>query len=65
MEGESVMRKLHNMVVQELKGNILVFCRVQLMLSTDLPPDDDFDEVRKMLRQTSPFQIRGIARRWR
>ncbi|KAG6830234.1 hypothetical protein H0H87_008791 [Tephrocybe sp. NHM501043] len=33
-EGEIVRRKLHNMV-QELKGNIRVFCRVRPVLSTD------------------------------
>lgn len=35
MEGELVRRKLHNMV-QELKGNIRVFCRVRPVLSSDL-----------------------------
>ncbi|EPT03058.1 hypothetical protein FOMPIDRAFT_1116997 [Fomitopsis schrenkii] len=36
-EGESVRRKLHNMV-QELKGNIRVFCRVRPLLPSDVPP---------------------------
>jgi len=35
MESEMVRRKLHNMV-QELKGNIRVFCRVRPVLSSDL-----------------------------
>lgn len=35
MESEFVRRKLHNMV-QELKGNIRVFCRVRPVLSSDL-----------------------------
>lgn len=34
-EAESVRRKLHNMV-QELKGNIRVFCRVRPLLSSDV-----------------------------
>jgi kinesin family member C1 len=39
MESEFVRRKLHNMV-QELKGNIRVFCRVRPVLPSDLaaPP---------------------------
>ncbi|KZT64495.1 kinesin-domain-containing protein [Daedalea quercina L-15889] len=36
-EAESMRRKLHNMV-QELKGNIRVFCRVRPLLPSDLPP---------------------------
>ena len=36
MESEGVRRKLHNMV-QELKGNIRVFCRVRPVLPSDLP----------------------------
>ncbi|PFH53260.1 hypothetical protein AMATHDRAFT_73463 [Amanita thiersii Skay4041] len=35
MESETVRRKLHNMV-QELKGNIRVFCRVRPVLPSDL-----------------------------
>jgi kinesin family protein C1 len=35
MESELVRRKLHNMV-QELKGNIRVFCRVRPVLPSDL-----------------------------
>lgn len=38
MESESVRRKLHNMV-QELKGNIRVFCRVRPVLPSDAPLD--------------------------
>ncbi|KAH7929051.1 kinesin-domain-containing protein [Leucogyrophana mollusca] len=36
-EGESVRRKLHNLV-QELKGNIRVFCRVRPILPSDASP---------------------------
>jgi kinesin family protein C1 len=36
-EAEGVRRKLHNMV-QELKGNIRVFCRVRPVLPSDLSP---------------------------
>lgn len=36
LESEIVRRKLHNMV-QELKGNIRVFCRVRPILPSDLP----------------------------
>ena len=36
-EGETVRRKLHNMV-QELKGNIRVFCRVRPVLRSDILP---------------------------
>ena len=35
MDGELVRRKLHNMV-QELKGNIRVFCRVRPVLPSDI-----------------------------
>ena len=35
-EAEAVRRRLHNMV-QELKGNIRVFCRVRPVLPSDLP----------------------------
>ncbi|KAF5385422.1 hypothetical protein D9757_002989 [Collybiopsis confluens] len=35
MENELIRRKLHNMV-QELKGNIRVFCRVRPVLSSDI-----------------------------
>ena len=37
-EAEMVRRKLHNMV-QELKGNIRVFCRVRPLLPSDIPTD--------------------------
>ncbi|KAH7910196.1 P-loop containing nucleoside triphosphate hydrolase protein [Hygrophoropsis aurantiaca] len=36
-EGESIRRKLHNLV-QELKGNIRVFCRVRPILPSDASP---------------------------
>jgi kinesin family protein C1 len=39
-EGETLRRKLHN-TVQELKGNIRVFCRVRPLLSSELPPNVD------------------------
>ncbi|KAI0796103.1 P-loop containing nucleoside triphosphate hydrolase protein [Abortiporus biennis] len=35
-QAETLRRKLHNMV-QELKGNIRVFCRVRPILASDLP----------------------------
>ena len=35
-EAETLRRKLHNMI-QELKGNIRVFCRVRPILPSDLP----------------------------
>ncbi|KAH8103889.1 kinesin-domain-containing protein [Cristinia sonorae] len=35
LQGETLRRKLHNMV-QELKGNIRVFCRVRPLLPSDL-----------------------------
>ncbi|KDQ13075.1 hypothetical protein BOTBODRAFT_112061 [Botryobasidium botryosum FD-172 SS1] len=52
MEQETVRRKLHNLV-QELKGNIRVFCRVRPPLGKDLPdglasitfPDKDGREI--------------------
>ncbi|OCH96400.1 kinesin-domain-containing protein [Obba rivulosa] len=37
LEAETIRRKLHNMV-QELKGNIRVFCRVRPILPSDLTP---------------------------
>ncbi|KIK43747.1 hypothetical protein CY34DRAFT_803488 [Suillus luteus UH-Slu-Lm8-n1] len=40
-ESEMVRRKLHNMV-QELKGNIRVFCRVRPVLTSDLSPSSSF-----------------------
>ncbi|TCD69102.1 kinesin-like nuclear fusion protein [Steccherinum ochraceum] len=36
-EGEMMRRKLHN-IIQELKGNIRVFCRVRPILPSDLVP---------------------------
>ncbi|TFK39613.1 P-loop containing nucleoside triphosphate hydrolase protein [Crucibulum laeve] len=39
MDSEIVRRKLHNMV-QELKGNIRVFCRVRPILPSDITPTD-------------------------
>ncbi|KAL5007768.1 hypothetical protein ScPMuIL_016574 [Solemya velum] len=41
-EHESVRRKLHNNI-QELKGNIRVFCRVRPLLGDELGPDRDGD----------------------
>ncbi|KAG2357858.1 P-loop containing nucleoside triphosphate hydrolase protein [Suillus spraguei] len=40
-ESEMVRRKLHNMI-QELKGNIRVFCRVRPVLTSDLSPSSSF-----------------------
>lgn len=37
MESEMIRRKLHN-IVQELKGNIRVFCRVRPILPSDVAP---------------------------
>ncbi|KIK70932.1 hypothetical protein GYMLUDRAFT_149503 [Collybiopsis luxurians FD-317 M1] len=45
MENELVRRKLHNMV-QELKGNIRVFCRVRPVLPSDIPTDMAFPDRR-------------------
>jgi len=42
--GETVRRKLHNMV-QELKGNIRVFCRVRPILPSDLPSSGAIKEL--------------------
>jgi kinesin family member C1 len=42
--GEMTRRKLHNMV-QELKGNIRVFCRVRPILSSDLPSSSSITEL--------------------
>jgi kinesin family protein C1 len=44
MESELVRRKLHNMV-QELKGNIRVFCRVRPILPSDLQSSTDGAEL--------------------
>lgn len=48
IEAEMVRRRLHNMV-QELKGNIRVFCRVRPLLPSDIPP-----EVMLSLTKSSP-----------
>ncbi|TFK92597.1 kinesin-domain-containing protein [Polyporus arcularius HHB13444] len=48
-EGETVRRKLHNMV-QELKGNIRVFCRVRPVLRSDILSD-------RLVSSTSSGQI--------
>jgi len=37
-EAEMIRRRLHNLV-QELKGNIRVFCRVRPLLPSEVPPD--------------------------
>lgn len=42
-EGESLRRRLHN-TVQELKGNIRVFCRVRPLLATELQAGKSVDE---------------------
>lgn len=42
-EGESLRRKLHN-TVQELKGNIRVFCRVRPLLVTELQAGKSIEE---------------------
>ncbi|ESK93165.1 kinesin family protein [Moniliophthora roreri MCA 2997] len=57
-ESESVRRKLHNMV-QELKGNIRVFCRVRPVLPSDLPaPTDDFASAKADLQANMAFPDR-------
>ena len=71
-EAEMVRRKLHNMV-QELKGNIRVFCRVRPVLSHDLVlrsyrDCDGRDHQRtgarkEVLLQIYPFRIRWITAR--
>ena len=42
--GESIRRKLHN-IVQELKGNIRVFCRIRPLINSEVPkgstPEDE------------------------
>ena len=40
IDGEMVRRKLHN-TIQELKGNIRVFCRVRPMMGEEVGADDD------------------------
>ncbi|KAF8636137.1 hypothetical protein AX17_003760 [Amanita inopinata Kibby_2008] len=47
MESETVRRKLHNMV-QELKGNIRVFCRVRPVLVSDLTPSSPPGDSREL-----------------
>ncbi|KAF8649403.1 hypothetical protein AX16_005844 [Volvariella volvacea WC 439] len=58
MESEAVRRKLHNMV-QELKGNIRVFCRVRPVLSSDLPsgtlPPAEVERRKKDLQANMTF----------
>jgi kinesin family member C1 len=48
MESELVRRKLHNLV-QELKGNIRVFCRVRPVLSSDLGSSTEGQELEASL----------------
>lgn len=45
-EAEMVRRKLHNMV-QELKGNIRVFCRVRPLLPSDISGAEDQERARQ------------------
>ena len=42
-EGETIRRKLHN-TVQELKGNIRVFCRIRPLMMTEIPKGSTLDE---------------------
>ncbi|THU88056.1 kinesin-domain-containing protein [Dendrothele bispora CBS 962.96] len=68
MESEAIRRKLHNMV-QELKGNIRVFCRVRPVLSSDLPESstgspssstspEDFEKLQEELKANMSFPDR-------
>ena len=50
MESEMVRRKLHNMV-QELKGNIRVFCRVRPVLSSDVVSSTSTNDVSTLTQE--------------
>ena len=41
--GETIRRKLHN-TVQELKGNIRVFCRIRPLMNSEIPKGSSADE---------------------
>lgn len=45
-DGETLRRKLHNMV-QELKGNIRVFCRIRPLLRDEIPLNGDIEAALK------------------
>lgn len=73
MESEFVRRKLHNMV-QELKGNIRVFCRVRPVLPSDLatPPSlssssgsesggEDFEKIQANMSFPDPRDHKEIV----
>ncbi|KAJ3779163.1 P-loop containing nucleoside triphosphate hydrolase protein [Lentinula raphanica] len=69
MENEAVRRKLHNMV-QELKGNIRVFCRVRPVLPSDIPqltcgsnPEPSSNEELAQLREELKAEITFPDRR--
>ncbi|KAJ7287918.1 hypothetical protein O6H91_11G021800 [Diphasiastrum complanatum] len=55
LEGELLRRKLHN-IIQELKGNIRVFCRVRPML-----PDDDDSGADSAVQYPSSGELVGHA----
>ena len=44
--GETIRRKLHN-TVQELKGNIRVFCRIRPLMPSEVPKNSTADEEMK------------------
>ncbi|KAJ3987784.1 P-loop containing nucleoside triphosphate hydrolase protein [Lentinula detonsa] len=72
MENEAMRRKLHNMV-QELKGNIRVFCRVRPVLPSDIPqpncgprtnsPEHSSNEELALIRQELKADINFPDRR--
>ncbi|KAF5360043.1 hypothetical protein D9758_007622 [Tetrapyrgos nigripes] len=59
MESEAVRRKLHNMV-QELKGNIRVFCRVRPVLPSDLPETSSGSSAAALTTSTSTEDIEKL-----
>ncbi|EJD48271.1 C-terminal kinesin [Auricularia subglabra TFB-10046 SS5] len=67
-EGETMRRKLHNMV-QELKGNIRVFCRVRPALPSDAAPEladvafPDRRDHREIVLASSSESATGAERR--